>query len=39
MVNDPIAQIITEGTALPMEMINDVASSIVSVKVSAVKPG
>ncbi|UCH42945.1 MAG: methyltransferase domain-containing protein, partial [Dehalococcoidales bacterium] len=39
MVNDPIVQIITEGTALPMEMINDVASSIVSVKVSAIKPG
>ena len=39
MANDPIAQIITEGTALPIEMINDVASSIVSVKVSAVKPG
>ena len=39
MVNDPIAQIITEGTALPLTKVNEVASSIVSVKVSAVKPG
>ena len=39
MADDPIAQIITEGIALPPAKINDVASSIVSVKVSAVKPG
>ena len=39
MINDPIALTIINDMALPPAMINEVASSIVSVKVSAVKPG
>ena len=38
ILNDPTAQVVVESAGIKSEMARDIAKSIISVKVSAIKP-